>query len=159
MQYWRGWNITRPLPPFTSGETTNRSDLYHFTNSHGWQKYALFGFSLGTRLFPCRQFIVFLGSARGSQRVVVHHGWPLTPSYMSPNAGGWGCGCGLGGVPANEYRCAHGAQINFGDLTPYWTMNLWGLHSRAAFSARRVTKLINHSSLWLYYLKKILIND
>jgi hypothetical protein len=22
---------------------------------------------------------------------------------------------------ANEYRCAHGAQINFGDLTPYLT--------------------------------------
>ncbi len=36
---------------------------------------------------------------------------------MSPNAGGWqGCG-----VSANEYSCAHGAQINFGDLTPYLT--------------------------------------
>jgi hypothetical protein len=23
------------------------------------------------------------------------------------------------GVSANEYSCAHGAQINFGDLTPY----------------------------------------
>jgi hypothetical protein len=34
---------------------------------------------------------------------------------MSPNAGG--C-CG---VSANEYSCAHGAQINFGDLTPYLT--------------------------------------
>jgi hypothetical protein len=41
---------------------------------------------------------------------------------MSPNAGGgrglrgegWGCG-----VSANEYNCAHEAQINFGDLTPY----------------------------------------
>ncbi len=29
--------------------------------------------------------------------------------------GGWGS-CG---VSANEYSCAHGAQINFGDLTPY----------------------------------------
>ncbi len=26
---------------------------------------------------------------------------------------------GGGGVSANEYSCAHGAQINFGDLTPY----------------------------------------
>jgi hypothetical protein len=36
---------------------------------------------------------------------------------MSPNAGGGGC-CGCG-VSANEYCCAHGAQINFEDLTPY----------------------------------------
>jgi hypothetical protein len=27
-------------------------------------------------------------------------------------------GCG---ASANEYSCAHGAQINFGDLTPYLT--------------------------------------
>jgi hypothetical protein len=34
---------------------------------------------------------------------------------MRPNAGvGWGCG-----VTANEYSCAHGAQINFGDLTSF----------------------------------------
>jgi hypothetical protein len=25
------------------------------------------------------------------------------------------------GVSANEYSCAHGAQINVGDLTPYLT--------------------------------------
>ncbi len=35
---------------------------------------------------------------------------------MSPNAGGVRVGCG---VSANEYSCAHGDQINFGDLTPY----------------------------------------
>jgi hypothetical protein len=28
---------------------------------------------------------------------------------------------GSGGVSANEYSCAHGAQINFRDLTPYIT--------------------------------------
>jgi hypothetical protein len=28
------------------------------------------------------------------------------------------------GVLANEYSCAHGAQINFGDLTPYLTYGL-----------------------------------
>ncbi len=37
------------------------------------------------------------------------------PSYMSPNAGRGG------GVSANEYSCAHEAQISFGDLTPYLT--------------------------------------
>ncbi len=42
---------------------------------------------------------------------------PIEPSYMIPNAGG---GRGLRGS-ANEYSCAHGAQINFGDLTPYLT--------------------------------------
>jgi hypothetical protein len=36
---------------------------------------------------------------------------------MSPDAGGGGrCE-----VSANDYSCAHGAQINFGDLTPYFT--------------------------------------
>ncbi len=29
------------------------------------------------------------------------------------------CGVGGCGLSANEYSCAHGAQINFGDLTPY----------------------------------------
>jgi hypothetical protein len=55
--------------------------------------------------------------ARGSQRDVVYLGLPIAPSYMSPNAGGGvvvGCG-----VSANEYSCAYGFQINFGDLTPY----------------------------------------
>jgi hypothetical protein len=40
---------------------------------------------------------------------------------MSPNAraGEWGCG-----VSANEYSCAYGAQINFGDGTPYFTYDI-----------------------------------
>ncbi len=29
------------------------------------------------------------------------------------------------GVSANEYSCAHGAQINFGDLTTYLTNDWW----------------------------------
>jgi hypothetical protein len=36
---------------------------------------------------------------------------------MSPNAGDGGSS----GVSAHEYSCAHGAQIKFGDLTPYLT--------------------------------------
>jgi hypothetical protein len=43
----------------------------------------------------------------------------LTNSALvyEPKCGG-GSGCG---VSANEYSCAHGAQINFGDLTPRLT--------------------------------------
>jgi hypothetical protein len=31
----------------------------------------------------------------------------------------------VAGFSANEYSCAHGAQINFGDLTPYLTYALY----------------------------------
>jgi hypothetical protein len=42
---------------------------------------------------------------------------------MRPNArGGRSCG-----VSANENSCAHGAQINFGDLTPYLTYRIFPL--------------------------------
>jgi hypothetical protein len=39
---------------------------------------------------------------------------------MSPNAGGE-VGCG---ASDNEFSCAHRAQINFGDLTPYLTYGI-----------------------------------
>ncbi len=42
---------------------------------------------------------------------------------MSLNAGGGGCR-----VSANEYSCEHGAQINFGDLTPYSISPRRGCH-------------------------------
>jgi hypothetical protein len=35
----------------------------------------------------------------------------------------WGCE-----VSANEFSCAHGAQINFGDPTPYLTYGLKSHH-------------------------------
>ncbi len=54
--------------------------------------------------------------ARGSQREVVYFGWPITPSYMSPNGGRGGCA-----VSVNGYSCAHGAQINFGVQAPCLT--------------------------------------
>ncbi len=38
---------------------------------------------------------------------------------MSPNSREGGGGDG--GASADEYSCAHGAQINFGVLTPYLT--------------------------------------
>ncbi len=72
------------------------------------------------------RFFFFIGvlarklCTRGSLTDVVYLacGWPIAPSYVSPNAGGGG----NGGVSANEYSCTHGAQINFGDLTPYWML-------------------------------------
>jgi hypothetical protein len=44
---------------------------------------------------------------------------------MSPNVGGWGDG--VAGFSVYEYSCAHGAQINFGDLTPYLIYSQVGL--------------------------------
>ncbi len=50
---------------------------------------------------------------------------------MCPNAvGRWGGSCG---VSANEYSCAHVAQINFGDITPYLT---YGILGRDGYFAR-----------------------
>jgi hypothetical protein len=44
--------------------------------------------------------------------------WLTTSALVyEPKCGG-GRGCG---TSANEYSCVHGAQINFGDLTPYLT--------------------------------------
>jgi hypothetical protein len=45
---------------------------------------------------------------------------------MSPTAGGGSCR-----VSANEYSCAHEAQINFGDLTSYL---IYGKKSDKAFA-------------------------
>ncbi len=52
--------------------------------------------------------------SRVLQRDVVYLSWPIAPLYVSPNAGG-GVSCG---VLVQLYT---GAQINFGDLTPYLT--------------------------------------
>ncbi len=54
---------------------------------------------------------------RGSQRDVVYLGWPIAPSYMSPNAGGGG---ELRGLRQWEQLCTWSPK-NFGDLTPYLT--------------------------------------
>jgi hypothetical protein len=61
---------------------------------------------------------------RGLQRDVVYLGWPLAPSYMSPNAGE-GLG-GVAGVSANEYSCTHRSPKKL------WRSNsvfkLWSTH-------------------------------
>ncbi len=52
------------------------------------------------------------------QRYVLYLGWPISLVY-EPKCGGRGELRGLSQwVP---YNCTHGAQINFGDLTPYLT--------------------------------------
>ncbi len=57
---------------------------------------------------------------RGSQRDVVYIGWPIAPSSM------WGGKVAVRGLSC-EYSCAHEAQSNFGDLTPYLTYELWSI--------------------------------
>ncbi len=54
---------------------------------------------------------------RGFQRDVVYLGWPIAPTYMSPNAG---VGKELW-VLSQWVQLYTGAQINFGDLTQYLT--------------------------------------
>ncbi len=57
--------------------------------------------------------------SQGVTRNVVYLGWPIAPSYMSPNrvrGGG-----GVRGLSQWVHSCAHGAQINSRDLTPYLT--------------------------------------
>ncbi len=51
----------------------------------------------------------------------------LVRVYEHKSRGGGG---GCGGFSANEYpyRCAHGAQINFGELTPYLTYDVETAH-------------------------------
>ncbi len=54
--------------------------------------------------------------ARGLQRDI-YRGWPIAPSYTGPNAGGGGQLRDL----SQWVQLYTGAQINFGDLTPYLT--------------------------------------
>ncbi len=52
------------------------------------------------------------------QRGVVYLDWPKAPSYIAQK---WGGGGGeLRGLSQGE-QLYTGAQINFGDLTTYWT--------------------------------------
>jgi hypothetical protein len=66
---------------------------------------------------------LWLCTNRGSQRDVVYLGRPIAPSHMLAQMRGGGEGVGYG-VSANEYSCAYGAQINFGDLTLYGQNNI-----------------------------------
>jgi hypothetical protein len=60
--------------------------------------------------------ISLMGDIRGSQRDVSVLADPLRPRIKAQMRRGASCV-----ASANEYRCAHGAQRNFGDLTSYLT--------------------------------------
>ncbi len=60
------------------------------------------------------QLYIFNKNIWGLQGDVVYRGWPIAPSYMNPNAGGGE----LRGL-SQWVQLYTGAQINFGDLTPY----------------------------------------
>ncbi len=68
--------------------------------------------------------------------------------------GGGGAG---GRVSANEYRCVHGAQINFGDLTPYLTYALLQLKNTVLFQLQS----LNPMTLFILssYVKKKTAQD
>jgi hypothetical protein len=57
-------------------------------------------------------------TSQGYSTKIFRLSW-LTNSALvyEPKCGGRSWGGGL----TNEYNCAHGAQLNFGDLTPYLT--------------------------------------
>jgi hypothetical protein len=120
-----GKTPSRPfLPPMhgASSRPTKKNNYYCFWNS----PFDLLFYNF-LKVFSSNWNQIFLSvssggpwvssSGRGSKIDVVYLGWLIAPSYMSPKARvGGGCG-----VSANEYSCAHGAQINFGDLTVYLT--------------------------------------
>ncbi len=85
---------------------------------------------------------------RGLQRDVVYLGWPMAPTNMSPNAEDRGGGSV---VSANEYSCAHGAQINFGDLTPYFIQ--WNGASDRLVFVRRLHSDLNIRSFGQFWTK------
>jgi hypothetical protein len=57
-----------------------------------------------------------------NQEVTKRCRWLINSALVyEPKSGGEGGSCG---VSANEDSCAHGAQINFGDLTPSYVSNV-----------------------------------
>ncbi len=81
----------------------------------GYSKFFGFTESSYSSFLPTIPCITFL--ARGLQRDVVYLGWPVAPSYMSPNAGG----DRSRPMSTAVHITWHVAQINFGDLPPYLT--------------------------------------
>ncbi len=58
---------------------------------------------------------------------------------MSPNVGGWGVELR---ISANEFSCAHGAQINLGDLTPCLTYGNTNLEEQTVCHDRQLKGLM-----------------
>ncbi len=74
----------------------------------------------------------------GLQGDVVCLSWPIAPLVYEPKCGGWVGVAGSQPMNTAVHITWHGAQINFGDLTPYLTyagtrslfpsFHLWGRH-------------------------------
>jgi hypothetical protein len=85
------------------------------------------------------------------RRDVVYHGWPIAPSYMSPNARGERDLRGL----SQWAKLYTGAQKNFGDLTPYLAYDFkcricsWGF-VRIGCLGCIYKCFISLNCLWLY---------
>jgi hypothetical protein len=94
-----------------------------------------------------------------SQRDVVYLGWPIAPSYMSPNAGGGG----LQGLNQWVQLCTWSPNKEIGDRTPYLSMlsgnsdtRFWGTeyhqrinHNKSGCSAAFIVKYI-HKSMYMF---------
>ncbi len=64
-------------------------------------------------------------------------------NIYEPKCEGWWGGGGGCGVSANEYSCAHheyGAQVNFGDLTPYLIYMWRTIHCRLCIKCYGIGK-------------------
>ncbi len=94
--------------------------------------------------FPCREW----------QRDVVYLGRPTEPSYMSPNVG-WGGGELRG--QSQWVQLYTGAQINFGDLTPYLTyMSLPIPADRRGEKDPKIRRQLKHcTSSCIFYLRNL----
>ena len=75
--------------------------------------------------------------------------WPI---LIAPWAQMRGEGGGGYGVSANEYSCAQGAQINSGDLTPYFNYG-YDVHvCEYKYSWGFCSKCVTVSFAWLLYI-------
>ncbi len=87
-----------------------------------------------------------LGNTGVAKRCRLSFGWPIAPSYMSPNAGR-----GVAGSqPMSTAVHMEGTRINFGDLTPYLTYgehpeNIeWFLEDQAFLGSSNMIRFLAH---------------
>jgi hypothetical protein len=120
-----------PRPPLSENSTVNcsiKDSIMHLQESNG-KMLLNGGFFIETK--NTIGAVAILGNvkvntntstsvlSRGSQRDVVYLCWPV--QYSALVWAQMGGGGGLRGLSQRVLHCAHGALINFGDLTPYLT--------------------------------------
>jgi hypothetical protein len=74
----------------------------------------------GLHVTRCAQ-LFSLAETRGLQGDVVYLSWPIAPLLYEPYCGGGGVVSGSQPMRTAVHITWHGAQINFGELTPYLT--------------------------------------